>query len=172
MSVDAGLVLGAFAVRTATEHRQAFDVGVADEAARAATRDAMIDGHTFGVFAARVLVAGADAAPVEAVAEEMRRTVDVVVADVGGMVDDWWRVENCVKGCRHEVRIMCRIGTWLTAHITVALITGRTLAIGAVVDVNALRIHSARIVNGARRSAHLTDAGLVLRALIIRCAFH
>lgn len=89
VTVHAGLVTLAFAVVAAADHRQTLDVGVADEPGRTTARDAMVDGHTFGVLAARVLVARTDAAPVEAVAQQMRRTVDVVVADVGGVVENW-----------------------------------------------------------------------------------
>lgn len=169
VTVDAGLVAGAVTVSTAAQDWQTFDVGVANVSGRTATGDAVIGGHAFGVLAARVLVAGADAASVEPVAQQMWRTVDVVVADVGRVVEDWARNRELGLAlmCVHFHTTL----TWLTADVTVSLVARRTLAVGAVVDIDALGIQRARIVDGARRSAHVPDARLVDGALVVRFAF-
>lgn len=83
LGIDAGLTGVALRIRATALAGQALDIGVAQESGQAATVGAVVDGNALGILAARILLAGIDAAAVEAIAELRRRTVLVVLADMG-----------------------------------------------------------------------------------------
>lgn len=134
LAVDTGLAGVTLRVRATALTGQTLDIGVAQESGQAATVGAVVDGNALGILAARILLAGIDAAAVEAIAELRRWTVLVVLADMGAC--------------------------WLAANKSVALEAIGAAAIGRVVGVDANGIRGARIMDIAGMLAALVDARL------------
>lgn len=82
-AIDARLTGITFGVRATAQRLLALHIGIAQESRQAATIDAMIDGHTLSILATRILLARIDATTVEAIAELVRWTILVVLADMG-----------------------------------------------------------------------------------------
>lgn len=78
-----------------SQNRKALDVGISIVSDWTATRDAMVDGHTFSVLAAIVFLADVDATSIKTIAELMRGAVDVVLADVGRCVQHYGGEYKC-----------------------------------------------------------------------------
>lgn len=83
LAIDAGLAGITFGVRATTQGLLTLYVSIAQESGQATAIDAMIDGHTLGILATRILLARIDATTIEAIAELVRRTILIVLADVG-----------------------------------------------------------------------------------------
>lgn len=58
-------------------------ISISQESRQATAIDAMIDGHTLGILATRILLTRIDATTIETIAELVRRTILIVLADVG-----------------------------------------------------------------------------------------
>lgn len=82
-AIDARLARITFGIRATAKRLLALHIGIAQESGQTAAIDAMIDGHALGIFAARILLARIYATTVEAIAEFVRRTILVVLADMG-----------------------------------------------------------------------------------------
>lgn len=82
IAVNAGLVTKTLRIHTAAEDGPTLNIGVTVKSTGTVTRDAVVYRNAIGVFSARVLLARAYAASVQPVAQQMWRTIDIVVADL------------------------------------------------------------------------------------------
>lgn len=76
----AGITLG---VRSTAQGLLTLYISIAQESRQATAIDAVIDGHTLGILATRILLARIDATTIETIAELVRRTILIVLADMG-----------------------------------------------------------------------------------------
>lgn len=109
LAVDTGLAGVTLRVRATALTGQTLDIGVAQESGQAATVGAVVDGNALGILAARILLAGIDAAAVEAIAELRRWTVLVVLADMGACYVFTCKGYGAIRwigGCIYRVRLV------------------------------------------------------------------
>lgn len=78
-SIDASGIRTAFAIGSTAQLRSTFNVRISYVAAETATVNSMVNGIAFCIVAARILLARANATPIQAVTKLIRRTILVVL---------------------------------------------------------------------------------------------